>query len=271
MTTRRLTAPTAKPIKLKPVRPNAGLTAWYQAKLDAMIDIMQRNVTRAVMASYRANPPEVAMDESPAAQLEETMAGLSREWSQKFAAFAAEIGGSFGKKATAFADRSLKASLKDAGFTVDFTMTREANDVMRATIAEQVGLIRSIPQESLTQVQGMVMRSVQTGRDMGTLSAELQQQFVVTKRRAAIIARDQNGKATASITRVRQQALGITQARWVHSTAGRHPRPEHVAFNGKLYDITKGAWLENRWTWPGMEINCRCISAPIIPGIDTEK
>lgn len=68
------------------------------------------------------------------------------------------------------------------------------------------------------------------------------------------------------ITRTRQQGLGLTRATWLHSTAGKHPRPEHVAASGKPYDIAKGMFLEGRWTWPGVEINCRCVSVPIVPG-----
>jgi len=42
--------------------------------------------------------------------------------------------------------------------------------------------------------------------------------------------------------------------------------PEFAA-NGKEYDVDKGMWLEQRWTWPGREINCRCVSRSIIPGL----
>jgi uncharacterized protein with gpF-like domain len=65
---------------------------------------------------------------------------------------------------------------------------------------------------------------------------------------------------------VRQKELGITKAIWVHSGGGKHPRPEHVAFSGKEYDVEKGAYLEGKWTWPGFEINCRCTSRSVIPG-----
>ena len=70
------------------------------------------------------------------------------------------------------------------------------------------------------------------------------------------------------MTRARQDELGITEAIWVHSGAGKHPRPTHVAMNGKKYDVNKGMWdpAVKRWIFPGEEINCRCISRSIIPG-----
>jgi SPP1 gp7 family putative phage head morphogenesis protein len=139
---------------------------------------------------------------------------------------------------------------------------------MRATVNANVALIKSIPQQYLHQVEGMVMRSVQEGRNLGDLSKDLQKQFGVTKRRAALIARDQNNKATAALSRVRQLDLGIEQAIWMHSGAGKHPRPTHVRNNGKKYNIAKG-WFDpavKRFIHPGTEIDCRCVSRPVIPG-----
>jgi uncharacterized protein with gpF-like domain len=107
------------------------------------------------------------------------------------------------------------------------------------------------------------MRSVQRGRDLGSLSAALQKQFGVTKRRAAFIALDQNNKSTSAITSARQIQLGI-EAEWQHSTGGKTKRPEHVAATGKKYDPKKGMFLEGKWVWPGSEPGCRCISKSVI-------
>jgi uncharacterized protein with gpF-like domain len=92
----------------------------------------------------------------------------------------------------------------------------------------------------------------------------------VTKRRAALISRDQNNKATAVITRVRQQELGVAEAIWVHSTAGKTPRPTHVKAGRERvrYAIAEG-WYdphEKKNVWPGELINCRCVSRAVIPG-----
>jgi uncharacterized protein with gpF-like domain len=108
---------------------------------------------------------------------------------------------------------------------------------------------------------------VQAGRDLGYLSKELQDRYGITKRRAALIARDQNNKATAVITRVRQQELGVTECVWLHSHGGKHPRPSHVAADNKKYDVSKGMFLDGKWTWPGVEVNCRCVARAVIPGL----
>jgi len=164
----------------------------------------------------------------------------------------------------------MRASLKKSGMSVQFKMTAAQNDAMQATIGEQVGLIKSIASEHLSDVEGIVMRSVTTGRDLQQLKSDLLARYDITKKRASLIARDQNNKATATLTRTRQIGLGITKARWLHSAGGKHPRPSHVAFSegrngGPFYDIQKGAFIDGEFLLPGQAINCRCLSVSVLP------
>jgi SPP1 gp7 family putative phage head morphogenesis protein len=253
---------------LTAVRPNVGIEAAYREKLQALIADMDKSVVYWLRAAYRANEPVMAQDRTPADELRDAPRKLAKRWQKNFDEAAPALADYF---AQAVADRSsgaLKAILKKAGFTVKFKMTRAMRDVMAATVGQQVSLIKSIPSQYFTNIEGLVMRSVQSGRDLAQLTKDLQQQFGVTHRRAAFIARDQNNKATASMTRARQDELGLNEAIWIHSGGGKHPRPTHVAMQGKKYDVNKGMWdsAVNRWIFPGEEINCRCISRSIIPG-----
>lgn len=263
---KRLTSPTGKPIRLDPVRPNAGVEAAYRKRLDRLIEKMQRSLVYWLTATYRAKPPEMASDASPANTLRDEMTSLGARWQAQFDEAAPALAEWFAKSSFDRSDYALREILKRGGFSVEFKTTATVNDVFQATVGEQVGLIKSIASEHLSEVQGMLMRSVQQGRDLGSMAKELEARLGVTKRRAALIARDQNNKATATITRARQQELGITEAEWMHSYGGKHPRPSHLAANGKRYDISKGMYLDGVWTWPGREINCRCVSKAIVPG-----
>ena len=258
----------AQPKTLAPVHPNAGLQMAYRRKLESMVDDLHASLLWWLRSAYRANTPEMAQDESPAMALRDVMRKLSRRWQRNFDRGADDLAGWFAKAAADRSDKALQQILRTAGFSVRFKMTDAANDVMQATIGEQVGLIKSIASQHLSQVEGMVMRSVSTGRDLGTLTKELEERFGVTRRRAALIARDQSNKATATITRVRQRELGVTEAIWMHSHGGREPRPSHVEFSGQRYDIEKGAFLDGKWVWPGTEINCRCVSKSVVPGFE---
>lgn len=258
-------------IVLPRINPNVGLEAAYRRKLDALIDKMHKSVGYWVKATYRQNTPQIAMlanDESPAMAMRRLMRGLTSQWNKEFAKLAKQFAPEFVRRNGRLSDQAFKQALKDAGFTVEFSLTKTVNDVMQASIGENVALIRSIPQQYLGEVEGMVLRSVQAGRDLGTLSAELQDRYAVTKRRAALISRDQNNKATSVINRVRQLDLGIEEAIWHHSHAGKKPRPSHVDMDGKVYKVAQGMWDEDEkaYVFPGQLINCRCTAKSIIPG-----
>ncbi len=240
----------------------------YRRRLMKLIDAMQASVEYWLKARYRQNQPRIAQDVSPAQALQAEMNDLGKQWIQKFNEGAENLGAWFAQKTKSYADGTLTAILKEAGFSVDFKMTGTMRDAYHAVINEQVGLIKSIAPQYLLEVQGMVMRSVQTGRDLSHISEELAKRYGITKRRAALISRDQNNKATSVVSRVRQQELGITHAIWRHSHAGETPRPSHLAADGKIYEIAKGMYIEGEWILPGEKINCRCTSKPIVPGLD---
>jgi SPP1 gp7 family putative phage head morphogenesis protein len=253
---------------LTAVRPNAGIEAVYREKLQALIADMDKSVVYWLRAAYRANEPVMAQDRTPADELRDVLRRLAKRWQRNFDEAAPALADYFAQSVASRSSGALTAILKKAGFTVKFKMTRPMRDIMAATVGQQVSLIKSIPSQYFTNIEGLVMRSVQSGRDFAQLTQDLQQQFCVTHRRAAFIARDQNNKATASMTRARQDELGLNEAIWVHSGGGKHPRPTHVAMHGKKYDVNKGMWDSaiNRWIFPGEEINCRCVSRSIIPG-----
>ena len=255
-----------KPVTVEPVRPNAGIEASYRRALDKLIADMQASVEYWLVAAYRANEPEsLAMDESPARALDARMAQLTRQWQKKFDKIGPEIAKRFVDKVKVRTNLGFNEAFKKAGFTVKFRMSRAQNDAIQATLAENVGLIKSIASEHLSDIQGMVMRSVTQGRDIHGLRVELQERYGITRRRAALISRDQNNKATATIVRVRQREAGVTQALWIHSSGGKHPRPSHVAANGKTYEVAKGMKIDGEWILPGELINCRCVSRAIVP------
>jgi uncharacterized protein with gpF-like domain len=271
---RPLVSTTGKDVHLRPVRPNAGIEAAYRKRLFRLVDDMHRSILYWISATYRANEPLLAADATPAYFLRKSMAELRARWQKKFDDGAMKLAEAYADKIRRYTDGSLGGALRDAGFSIKFKMNAPMKDAYQAVIGEQVGLIRSIASEHLTQVETLVMQSVQTGRKLDELAEQLQARFKVTKKRAALIARDQNNKATATLTRTRQLTLGITEARWRHSSAGKVPRPSHVAAGrqdggrGQRYKIAEGCLIDGQHILPGELINCRCVAAAIIPGIE---
>lgn len=164
---------------------------WSHPRVDA------KGATRKGKWLKSASGAAVAMDASPAVFMRDAMRKLARRWTKRFDDIAHKLSDRFATNAMINTDVSLGNALKDAGFTVEFKMTSQMNNALQATISENVGLIRSISEKYFTEVEGMVMRSVARGRDLGYLTEELQKRYGITRRRATLIARDQNAKATS--------------------------------------------------------------------------
>ncbi|MBI1213638.1 MAG: phage head morphogenesis protein [Alphaproteobacteria bacterium] len=230
---------------------------------------MHRSVMYWVTAAYRKNEPEIAKDELPARALQRSMKRLARRWEKNIDEVAPKLAAHFARSTLTRSDKALERILRNGGMTVKFTLSKPMRDVLQAKIAENVSLIRSIPSQYFTQIEGKVMRSVQRGRDLSELVPDLQKQYGVTRRRAALIARDQNNKATSAYQVARQTSLGLEEGIWMHSGGGQHPRPKHVAANGKKFKLSEGLPVGDKGqkVLPGEEINCKCVWRPVIPGL----
>ena len=259
-----------KPKVLPPVVPNAGVGAVYRSRLTRAIERMNNSLSYWLRARWEEDP--VA-----ASRVITTMRELGKRWQSSFDELAPDVAGQWGARAAHHTTSRMEQLLHDAGWSVNFRVSPQVQGVMNAAVTENVGLIKSIASQHLQKVEGVVLRNVQKGSDLHTMTTELHDQFDIPLKRAAFIARDQNSKMTAVITKARQQQAGIKRAIWMHSgiNAPGHFRPEHRAFSrgehtpgakGPVYVVEDGAYLEGRWTHPGFEINCRCTSRPLLEG-----
>lgn len=265
-----------------PVWPNAGVEHWYYAQLCALIDEMSLDMLRRIRAAWEENPPIIigtlSQDAAPTTLLQRALERWGGLWTRKLESLSLNLAAKFADRNFSASQAAMKKSFETAGLAVKFKPTRGSMTAYKTVIAENVGLIKSIPSQYLDRVQGAVWASVRKGADLSTLSASLRKEYGVTVRRAALIARDQNNKAKALIENVRRREIGVREAIWLHSTAGKEPRPTHVDMSGQRYLITAegsepaGMYdsdpREKRYVFPGELINCRCVSKAIIPGFE---
>lgn len=232
---------------------------------------MHASVEYWLTAAYRKDPPRMAKlvdqahDANPSAKIKKAIDELSKRWIDRFEESAPKIAESYLLSMFKASDSAFRAALKDAGWTVEFKMTPAVRDAFNASLEENIGLIKSIPEKYLNQVEGVVMRSYSAGRDLETMVKELKSIYPITSNRAEFIARDQSNKANAVVNRARQMELGITEAIWMHSHAGKNPRPDHVAANGKRYNIAEGCKISGEYIFPGEFPNCRCSARAVLP------
>lgn len=265
--------PIKAPLVLKSTSAALSLEIAYRRILERWIEQMHESVVYWLKASYKANEPEIAaiaQDAVPAKELQTAVKKLARRWGRNFDRAAPRLADWFTTKASMRSDAKLKKILRDGGFSVKFKMTKAQRDIIHATVNQNVALIKSIPKQYFTEVEGLVMRSVQTGRDLDGLVKDLLKRYNITHKRAKLIALDQNNKVTSALNRSRQMELGLTHAIWMHSHAGKTPRPTHVKMHGKKYSLAKGMWdsHEKKWVHPGELIRCRCTQRPVVEGFD---
>lgn len=124
-------------------------------------------------------------------------------------------------------------------------------------------LIVSLPEQELDRVAGIVERGLQQGLSHKQLIPEIQKTFGISQRRAKLIARDQTSKLNSSLTRLRQQEVGVEEYIWQTSLDER-VRPTHKANEGKKFRWDKPSPITGH---PGHDVNCRCVARPVLQNL----
>lgn len=163
--------------------------------------------------------------------------------------------------------------------TVKFDSSR-VTEAVKADVRHTILGLPEIDKNNCEQVYDAAIRSISAGRDLHFLTnAIMGLNFgEMTKRRAADIARLLNNRATSLMNREQQSSLGMTHAIWLYSGAPcmLHPKKPtdhdiqqdaaHKAADGKEFKVAKGMYLNGKWTWPGLDPGCKCVSRSKIPG-----
>jgi len=262
-----------KPKVARAVWPNAGTRMRYQKRMIALISEMANSVEYWLEAQRKATPPILATDALPSAEMQEEVRRLFEQWRKRFDTEAPKMAGAFVKGQFSATNSAMRQALRDAGWSIQFTLTPAMRDAFEASLAENVGLIKSIPARYLQEVEGIVMRNYAAGRDLKSMAAEIRARYKVAADRAVLIARDQSNKCSAVVQRARQIEIGIKQSIWMHSHAGKEPRRSHMAMNGKIYEVDKGMYDPDvkDFIFPGQLINCRCVGRSVLPWTPAEK
>lgn len=176
----------------------------------------------------------------------------------------------------------------DIGAIVDEAMKND----LEVLIMENASYIKSIPDYLIGNVAKRVMQSFK-GEPMPenrTLRQQIKEEFKVSDQRAKVLARDQTAKMNTSLTKVRQEKLGIDWYVWktvedervVGRPGGLYPKGTKLHRNHWIMQDKVCKWDDptvysddGGETWkkrtenmpqnaPGQDIQCRCRAAPYI-------
>lgn len=281
-------APGKRHIVLGTVQPNGQTTALYVKRLTAAVEAMRRSYERVIERRYKAalkaneaaGRVMAAFDAAGGSKATETSGDLFAEmrrlqsfWSDYFEDFANKAANPMMRDMQADNSRGWTGVMKQAGFDIKLNLTPSQTLILKAKTRENVALIKSIGQQYHTDIEGDVMRAFVAGRDLDALSKMLKARGKVTTERAAFIARDQANKATAAFNAARQRELGLKWASWIHSSAGKEPRPEHVRAGREhwYFNTQEGIDFGDKFghVVPGEAIKCRCTSRTVILAFST--
>lgn len=151
-----------------------------------------------------------------------------------------------------------------SGLGVDvFLNDRAIPGIAEGFAAENVALIRSLPQQTADRIATMVTRAVASGTQHSDLAKEIDSALVLGEKRAKFIARDQVGKLYGQVNSARQRELGIEKFIW-RTVRDERVRDEHVALEGETFSYPNGHPTEGL---PGEPVNCRCYAEPVLAGL----
>lgn len=246
------------------LRVSVGISSAFYAELERYINRMVRD-TRAALGDL-AGMEDTGMDASIASQARIVMNALQRKFESIFSRAAMPISKRMVERTDKNAYSTLKTSIKDMG--ADFTLnadslTGDLADVISASSTEAANLIKRVPGKFLDQVQGDVMRSIQTGTP---LSVDLDKYGVSVKNWSKNVAMDQTRKVYTAINRSRMESIGLDEFEWVHSGGSQHPRVYHRdELNGKIFKISAPPIIDKKSGergLPGDAPFCRCVLRP---------
>lgn len=124
---------------------------------------------------------------------------------------------------------------------VGFTFAGEFDNAMASEIvegfaAENVSLIRSIPEKFFEDLQGRIVTAVHRGTRVEELSKEIQSRYGVVRSRADLIGRDQTTKLYGQLNRRRQESVGLRRYLW-ETVGDQRVRDSHAELEGEEYDF----------------------------------
>lgn len=265
--------------------------ARYNAQLQRLVDKMVAAAAKDIVALFTsptAAESHVTTDASISSQARILTNSLMDRFTLLFNRAARPLSEAMVEETLVNSQTGMRRSLKEISAKVTLAGSiagapnSRVRQVAKASVTENVALIKSIPQQYLGKVQQAVMRSITTGNGLQDLQPFLTKtiaraqgldlkdagkQIDSVKRRAKNIALDQTRKAYNSINAARMQANGIEKFEWIHTGGGQKPRQQHIEMSGSVYSFAELPVIDNNTGErgiPGQLPNCRCTMRPIV-------
>ena len=243
-----------------PIHPRVShARAWEGALRAAYLAPFGRAMLRRLAQAESANQAWRAMDDVVEAMVAQPRAGVPVHLIQNQLD---SIKGYHRKKVIA----SFRSAL-----ALDITPVLSEPEIgvfMAQKLNENVDLIKTIPTRLHAGLKGALERELQQAPfDQQRLKELFAKQYKSSGYNLRRIVRDQNSKAVAGLTEIRQRQLGIGEYQWLTSQDER-VRPTHEANSGRKFQWANPPAETGH---PGDDIQCRCVAIPIVTEADRQR
>ncbi|MBU9534680.1 minor capsid protein [Burkholderia multivorans] len=137
-------------------------------------------------------------------------------------------------------------------------------ETMRALMAEQVTLIKSIPLEAAKRVHRLTIEALEDSTRAAQISKAIQESGEVAKSRADLIARTEVARTASKLTEARALHVGSPGYFW-RTSGDSDVRDSHRKMNGQFVRWDDPPTLDGMTGHAGQFPNCRCWCEVVVP------
>lgn len=182
---------------------------------------------------------------------------LAKQWEEKAEEFATKAS----EQQTGKVLNYVNQRFKKEGFSI--AMDNFTRQTLKAQVAQQVQLIKSIPSEIRERFQSVLLNNL-TGLEEETLLDYLKTIKGISDRRARTIARDQTHKALSNLIKAKAQYYGAEYYIWDTAKDERVSKGYggHRQLQGRIYRYDKASAVIDSYGnvgHPSNRCNCRCL------------
>lgn len=253
---------------------SAAVREWYEKQMRAVTKSMLDDYRETINAALKTRPLRkfYAQDASAQALLNDVMSTLDKKWKTIFKNYAKMTAQAFIDKVDKHSRATCWHSLSTAGIEQPrMAYTDAVQNTLGAAQEFNNTLIVGIQTDVHEKIFNSVMLSLTSPnpeeQGISGIETALKKAGKFSNDRIDLIARDQNSKLYSTLNIERMKDNGIEKFRWIHSSAGKVPRPSHVAKDEEIFEMNDA----RLWTGPkadqgppGWSINCRCRAVPVI-------
>jgi len=245
----------------RPVPPPASVSSRYAKTMQALVKLCANDYANKLMAL------EQSAFDAPADKFAVLLKALRSKWSKVFTKHAETMAGDFIADIATKSSTSTWQAIREMTDALTLKPPKFSEAMQKALdvqAKENVSLIKDLGKDIHDRMAKAVAQSVHTG-GLKSIYDEAMLIEGMTSRRAVRIAVDQTKKLHSKIADERMRAAGVGGVQWFHSSAVRVPRPLHVSYHGKIFDLNDPPVIDletGERGWGGVLIGCQCFTAP---------